>query len=82
MCGGASSECGASCLLNGASCLLNVGRVVLGQIFFGASCLGLSCSWGELSVILFNMVLINTGTTGKMNQSTLTHLALQHTKRF
>ena len=51
---------GASCLLKvgrvvflmwgelsserGASCLLNVGRV-----FFGASCLGASCFWGELS---------------------------------
>ena len=46
-----SSECGASCLLNGASCLLNVGRVVLWNVFFGASCLGASCLWGELSVI-------------------------------
>ena len=46
-----SSECGASCLLNAASCLLNVGRVVLGGVFFGASCLGASCLWGELSVI-------------------------------
>ena len=32
-----SSECGAICFLN-------VGRVV-----FGASCLGASCLWGELS---------------------------------
>ena len=31
-----SSECGASCL---------------GRVFFGASCLGASCLWGELSVI-------------------------------
>ena len=36
------SECGASCLLN-------VGRVVLGRVFFGASCLRASCLWGELS---------------------------------
>ena len=37
-----SSECGASCL---------------GRIFFGASCLGASCLWGELSVIREMMMI-------------------------
>ena len=37
--------------MNGASCLLNVGRVALGRVFFGESCLRASCLWGELSVI-------------------------------
>ena len=46
------SGCGASCLLNGASCLLIVGRV-----FFGASCLGASCLWGKLSVILMYVIV-------------------------
>ena len=36
-----------SCLLNGANCLLNVGRVVLGRVFFRASCLWASCLWGS-----------------------------------
>ena len=40
-----SSEWGELSSEYGASCLLNVGRVVLGRVFFGASCL-----WGELSL--------------------------------
>ena len=38
-----SSECGASCL---------------GRVFFGASCLGASCLWGELSVINFEYLVL------------------------
>ena len=38
-----SSECGASCL---------------GRVFFGASCLGASCLWGELSVIPFEYLFL------------------------
>ena len=41
--------------MNGASCLLNVGRVVSVRDFFGASCLGASCLWGELSDVPYNL---------------------------
>ena len=43
MWGELSSEWGELSSESGASCL--------GRVFFGASCLGASCLWGELSVI-------------------------------
>ena len=36
-------QSGSTCLLNGASCPINVGRVVLGQVLFGASCPAPEC---------------------------------------
>ena len=55
---------GNALIRRGASCLLNVGRDVLGRVFFGASCLGASCLWGELSCFpqnMFHPVHTNTG---------------------
>ena len=46
---------GNALIRRGASCLLNVGHGVLGQVFFGASCLGASCLLGELSCFPQNM---------------------------
>ena len=37
-----------------ASCLLNVGRVVLGLVFFSASCLEARCLWIEFPVSFGN----------------------------
>ena len=37
---------------------LSSGRVVLGRVFFGASGLGASCLWGELSVIRMHNKII------------------------
>ena len=40
--GGLSFKVGRVVYKSGASCLLKVGRVVLGRVFCGASCLGAS----------------------------------------
>ena len=51
---------GNALIRRGVSCLLNVGRVVLGRVFFGASCLELSLG----QVVLFPTKHVSLSSLG------------------
>ena len=52
-------QSGASCLLKWSKLSSKSGASCLGRVLSGASCLGAICLWGELSVILGQLVLFS-----------------------